>query len=86
MARRSTSVAYVTLDETIEAEARRHEARAAYHAANGRPDYAAGSMRKAHRKRVQAEKFRASRDCGPLLNAVLDTLANKILGEILDGP
>jgi frataxin-like iron-binding protein CyaY len=48
---------YITLQQKYQIMVERHEARAQYWLAQGRPDYAAGSLRKADKWRVKAREY-----------------------------
>ena len=48
---------YTTLQYSYQRMVERHEARAQYWLSQGRPDYAAGSLRKAAKWRVKAREY-----------------------------
>lgn len=71
---------YLRMSEMLRQNGDRHAANAARHAANGRPDYAAGSMRKAERNYARAKAFDAPAFMIPAFEAFKRRVAAAILG------
>ena len=72
---------YLTVSECLRRNGDRHAANAARHLENGRPDYAAGSMRKAERNWARAKLFDPPAWTKPLI----DLFAAQVAAEILKG-
>lgn len=75
---------YQTLEQTIDANGNRHEANARAYLAAGKPDYAAGSMRKAVRNHARAQLLRDMSDCGvlnPFMKRLADDIAQNLFGS-----
>jgi hypothetical protein len=74
-----TRYRYLTISETIRENGDRHAANARRHMAEGRPEYAAGSMRKAERNWLRAKEF----ECPP--NPVADAFVRAIVDRLYQG-
>lgn len=73
---------YMTLSQSIRANGDRHAANAQRHRRNGKPEYAAGSMRKAERNWRRAAEMDAHRTVDPRIAAVYNLVLQNIVHNL----
>jgi mono/diheme cytochrome c family protein len=73
---------YRSIEQCHRANGDRHAARAKYWLAQGKPDYAEGSMRKARRNWARADAWKTPDCFAPLMKQMLDRINQHIYAQV----